>query len=146
MWERKVDGQRLRSLDFGLGSDWTLHDLVAGSPDPYETLFSERAVALAWAHQAVTSWAQAAADAIALAPDQFVQFTGLTPAVLGERIRRKLKRLGTAQQTGSPTCPWPPCSWRCCWPSSRYSPAEACSPCWSAARRWPPPSPPRSPP
>lgn len=130
LWERKVQGQRLRSLDFGLGSDWTLHDLVASGPDPYEALFgtlpddprlatvlarlthAERAVALAWAHQSVTNWAQAAADAIALAPDQFIQFAGLTPAALGKRVRRKLKRLGTAQQTARPTCPRPPCFWR----------------------------------
>ncbi|WP_228989371.1 hypothetical protein [Streptomyces sp. DH8] len=116
LWTRKVHGQRLRSLDFDLGSDWTLHDLVASGPDPYEAFFgalpddprlasvlsrlnrAERAVALSWSHLTVTSWAEAAADAIAAAPEQFVQFARITPVSLGERVRRKLKRLGDAER------------------------------------------------
>lgn len=119
LWERKVNGQRLRSLDFCLGSDWTLYNLISDGPDPYEALCNnlpddprvaavlarltpaERMVALSWAHERITTWAEAAADAIALAPDHFGQFAGLSPTALGERVRRKLQRLGTAHRTGS---------------------------------------------
>ncbi|MFJ8076995.1 hypothetical protein ACIQ7Q_24400 [Streptomyces sp. NPDC096176] len=50
---------------------------------------------MAWADSGVTSWAEAAADAIALAPDRF---SGFAPEALGERVRRKLKRLGAEQK------------------------------------------------
>ncbi|WP_371799147.1 hypothetical protein OG963_15255 [Streptomyces sp. NBC_01707] len=109
LWERKVNGRRLWGLDFALGDGLTVYDVVAGGPDPYEMLAgtvpddprvatvlndltpAERAVAMAWADSQVTSWTEAASSIMALAP---AQFTGLDPAALGERVRRKLKRLG----------------------------------------------------
>jgi hypothetical protein len=108
VWPRRVAGQRLWSLDAAFGDGLTLHDVTSG-PDPHEVLFGalpddsriaavlaqlkppERAVAMAWADSEVTSWAEVAADAIALAPDRF---SGFAPEALGERVRRKLKRLG----------------------------------------------------
>jgi hypothetical protein len=105
-----VSGERLWSLDFSLRDDLTLYDLTEGAPDPYEALTGalpdnprilaifndltplEQAVALEWANAQAGSWAGAAANVIMLdptlppAPD---------PVALGERVRRKLKRLGT---------------------------------------------------
>ncbi|MFE7927480.1 hypothetical protein ACFU6S_01870 [Streptomyces sp. NPDC057456] len=93
------------ALDDGL----TTYDLISGGPDPFEVLTSslpddprvatvlaqlrpvEHAVARAWANTRVTSWAEAAADVIALDP---AQFTGCDPRALGERVRAKLIRLG----------------------------------------------------
>jgi hypothetical protein len=110
LWRRKVSGERLWSLDFSLRDDLTLYDLTEGAPDPYEALTGalpdnprilaifndltplEQAVALEWANAQAGSWAGAAANVIMLdptlppAPD---------PVALGERVRRKLKRLGT---------------------------------------------------
>ncbi|MEU3352310.1 hypothetical protein [Streptomyces sp. NPDC037389] len=109
LWERKCRGERLRSLDFALGDGLTIYDLVADGPDPYEVLFgalpedarlvvvlaeltpTERAVAMAWANPQTTSWADAAAHVIELDPSGCA---GHLPIALGERVRRKLKRLG----------------------------------------------------
>ncbi|WP_069869075.1 hypothetical protein [Streptomyces malaysiensis] len=106
---RRVAGERLWSLDFRFGDDLTTYDLISGGPDPYEVLTGalpddprvatvlaqlrpiEHAVAMAWASTRVTSWAEAAADVIALDP---AQFTGCDPRALGERVRTKLIRLG----------------------------------------------------
>ncbi|MGA5557138.1 hypothetical protein [Streptomyces lavendulocolor] len=105
----RIAGERLWSLDFRFGDDLTLYDLVSGGPDPYEVLTGtlpddprvatvlaqlrpiEYAVAMVWASTRVTSWAEAAADVIALAP---AQFTTCDPHALGERVRTKLIRLG----------------------------------------------------
>ncbi|MCX4564641.1 hypothetical protein OHA02_52135 [Streptomyces phaeochromogenes] len=110
LWRRKAGHQRVLLLDTPLGADgFTLHDLVTGSPavedlalgaapdDPRLAAIldalgpQERGVALAWAHWQPNTWAEAAA--LAGAPD---------PAACGERVRRKLKRLGaehTRRQT-----------------------------------------------
>ncbi|MYU02080.1 MULTISPECIES: hypothetical protein [unclassified Streptomyces] len=108
LWRHRINGDRLRSLDFAFGNDLTLYDVIANGLDPYEIHAGtghgdprvtkvlegltpiERAVATAWANSHVTSWAEAAASVIALAP---ARCTGLTPTALGERVRRKLKRL-----------------------------------------------------
>ncbi|MFB7277184.1 hypothetical protein ACFCZV_08750 [Streptomyces hydrogenans] len=111
LWKRKVRGSRLRLLDALMSHEtsMTLYDVLAGSPardllngavpdDPrIASVLScldpvEHAVALAWAEQPTGSWAEAAVDVISMDP---VRFAGLDPAALGERVRRKLKRLGT---------------------------------------------------
>ncbi|MEW2312704.1 hypothetical protein AB0918_29365 [Streptomyces sp. NPDC006864] len=107
--QRRVAGERLWSLDFRFGDDLTTYDLISDGPDPFEVLTGslpddprvasvvaqlrplEHAVAMAWASTRVTSWAEAAADVIALDP---AQFTGCDPRALGERVRTKLIRLG----------------------------------------------------
>ncbi|MFB6508288.1 MULTISPECIES: hypothetical protein [unclassified Streptomyces] len=99
VWRRRVAGERLWSLDFRFGDDLTTYDLISGGPAPYEVLAGtlpddprvatvlaqlrpiEHAVAMAWASTRVTSWAEAAADVIALDP---AQFTGYDPRALGE--------------------------------------------------------------
>jgi hypothetical protein len=104
LWRRRVNRSRVLLLDTPLGEGITLYDLVIGSPcsqtptpgaEPDDVrLLSvlaalqpvERAVALAWAHPAVATWTQAAL--VAGATD---------PLALGERVRRKLKRLGERQ-------------------------------------------------
>jgi hypothetical protein len=109
LWKRKSSGERLWSLDFVVGDDVTVYDLVADGPDPYAVLTgtlpedprlvavlagltpAERAVAMAWASPQTTSWADAAAHVIALDP---MACAGRHPNDLGERVRRKLKRLG----------------------------------------------------
>ncbi|MER7568343.1 hypothetical protein ABTZ93_36100 [Streptomyces sp. NPDC097941] len=109
LWERRTGGHRLRSLDYSIGDDgMTVHDLVTGGPDLCEALTgalpddpriaavlakltpAERAVAMAWANRR-TDWAEAAATVIALAPPQFA---GRDATVVGDGVRRKLKRLG----------------------------------------------------
>lgn len=112
LWERKVCGSRLRLLDAPMSYDtsMTLYDMLTGSPGARDLLNGavsddprivsvlsrldpvEHAVALAWAEQPTGSWAEAAVDVISMDP---VRFAGLDPAALGERVRRKLKRLGT---------------------------------------------------
>jgi len=102
LWQRKAGHRRVLLLDTPLGSNGlTLHDLVAGSPAPEEAALGtvpddprlaavlnsldpqERRVALAFAHWQPNSWAEAAA------------LTGAAdPVAYGERVRRKLKRLG----------------------------------------------------
>ncbi|MFE3473816.1 hypothetical protein ACFXOI_19595 [Streptomyces bacillaris] len=114
LWRRKVNGDRLRSLDFDLGSGLTVHDLVAGSPAPFEALFgalpdnpgvaavlehltpTERAVAAAWANFRTTTWAEAACEAVA----EVAASTAAANA-LGERVRRKLRRLGRQYAEGT---------------------------------------------
>ncbi|MFB6536557.1 hypothetical protein ACFCY8_28465 [Streptomyces noursei] len=109
MWRHRINGERLQSLDFAFGDGLTTYDVVANGPDPYEVLAgtlptdprvatvlasltpTERAVAMAWADAQVTSWTEAAAIVLAAAP---ARLTRLAPAALGERVRRKLKRLG----------------------------------------------------
>lgn len=109
MSRRRVAGERLWSLDFRIIDDLTTYDLISGGPDPYEVLTGtlpddprvtsvlaqlrpiEHAVAMTWASTRVTSWAEAAADVIALDP---AQFATCDPRALGERVRTKLIRLG----------------------------------------------------
>ncbi|MFE0179119.1 hypothetical protein ACFWZ2_43130 [Streptomyces sp. NPDC059002] len=101
VWRRKTGHGRVLLLDTLLGDGVTLYDLVKDSPSAEEVALGatpddprvgkvldsldpdERAVALAWAHWQPNSWAEAAL--LAGAPD---------PAAYGERVRRKLKRLG----------------------------------------------------
>ncbi|MFJ6943282.1 hypothetical protein ACISU4_01240 [Streptomyces wuyuanensis] len=105
-------GVRLWSLDFALGDGMTTYDMVASGPDPYEVLAGalptdrriaavlaeltpvERAVAMAWADPQVSSWTEAASIIVAL---EEPLIAGLEPVALGERVRRKLKRLGARQ-------------------------------------------------
>lgn len=107
LWQRKNNGNRLWSLDFDLGDGLTVYDLVTGSPDPHETLAgalpddprmaavlarlvpAERAVAMVWANSQTTNWTEAAAHVMALDG-----LGGFAAEALGERVRRKLKRLG----------------------------------------------------
>ncbi|MGW0366860.1 hypothetical protein [Streptomyces sp. NPDC002990] len=110
LWRRRLNANRIWSLDFSFGHGMTMYDLAASGPDPYEVLTStlpddpriaavlaqltpvERAVAMAWANTRITTWAEAAAMVIDLdAP----VVTGFDPAALGARVRRKLQRLGT---------------------------------------------------
>nr|BEK63609.1 hypothetical protein KPHV_08360 [Kitasatospora purpeofusca] len=98
LWQRKVRGKRTALLGEPVGTDLTVSDLLADHRSPEsETLFTEladsrllavlrglaadeQALARAWGSSGET-WNQTALDA------------GL-PAELGERVRRKLKRLG----------------------------------------------------
>ncbi len=113
LWRRKVNGDRLGSLDLDLGSGLCVHDLVAGGPDPFEALFgglpdnpgvaavlehltpTERAVAAAWADFQTTTWAEAAAQVTEAAAST------ATANALGERVRRKLRRLGRQYAEGT---------------------------------------------
>ncbi|ARH93614.1 hypothetical protein [Streptomyces sp. MOE7] len=114
LWRRRCSGERLLSLDVPvLENGLTLADLVAGGPDPAEVLTGmlpddprvlavleqmftiERAVALAWSRSGTSSWTEAAAKVLALTsqatPQSYVEGDA---EALGERVRRKLKRLG----------------------------------------------------
>ncbi|MGW5527942.1 hypothetical protein [Streptomyces xanthochromogenes] len=110
LWRRRCAGERLLSLDVPvLENGLTLADLVAGGPDPadiltgmvpddprvlavLEQMFTiERAVALAWSRSATSSWTEAAATVFALTSQAYVHGDA---EALGERVRRKLKRLG----------------------------------------------------
>ncbi len=102
LWRRRANGSRILLLDTSLGDGLTLHHLVAGSPSRQEMalgtepddvraatilnnlLPSGRAVTLAWAHPGVGTWAKAA-----------LHIGAADPVAPGERVRRKLKRLGT---------------------------------------------------
>ncbi|MEU9472820.1 hypothetical protein AB0D78_40845 [Streptomyces avermitilis] len=104
LWRRRTGGSRVLLLDTPLGDGITLYDLIIGSPshqelalgaEPDDSRLSavlnalspeERKVALAWTRPEVATWAEAAA-AVAEADS----------VVLGERVRRKLKRLGKLQ-------------------------------------------------
>ncbi|MET9959413.1 hypothetical protein ABZ128_10075 [Streptomyces sp. NPDC006326] len=110
MWHRKVGGVRLWSLDRDLGDGMTTYDILRGGPDPQEVLFGavvddpcintvlaqltpiERAVAVAYAAPSMPTWTEAAATVTATAPHLP---GGMDAAALGERVRRKLRRLGT---------------------------------------------------
>ncbi|MEV8551800.1 hypothetical protein AB0L04_18460 [Streptomyces glaucescens] len=110
LWRRRCAGERLLSLDVPvLDNGLTLADLVAGGPDPADILTGtlpddprvlavleqmfpiERAVALAWSRSGTSSWTEAAATVLTLTSQAYAQ--GHAEA-LGERVRRKLKRLG----------------------------------------------------
>ncbi|WP_431047093.1 hypothetical protein ACQUSR_33390 [Streptomyces sp. P1-3] len=100
LWRRRTQGHRLLLLDTPLGDGLSLYDLVAdrvhrqddetgvGTDDARLAAVlralhpEERAVALAWGQAGVATWAEAALCAGAG-----------DPAVTGERVRRKLKRL-----------------------------------------------------
>lgn len=101
LWRRRIRGSRVLMLEAPLGEELTLLDLVAGELRMddliFETAFddprlasvlaglteAERAVAMAWAHPAIGTWTEAA------------RFAGAAePCACGERVRRKLKRLG----------------------------------------------------
>lgn len=116
LWRRRCAGERLLSLDVPvLENGLTLADLVAGGPDPadiltgtlpddprvlavLEQLFPiERAVALAWCRSGTSSWTEAAATVLTLTSQAYVQGDA---EALGERVRRKLKRLGRRARHG----------------------------------------------
>ena len=99
VWRRKISRSRVLLLDTPLGDGLTLYDLVDGQmrTDPaIETAFgdprleavlarlapAERAVAMAWAHPSTGTWTAAHLAGHA------------DPEAFGERVRRKLKRLG----------------------------------------------------
>lgn len=114
VWHRKVRGERLWSLDRDFGDGLTAYDVLSGGPDPHEVLFSalpddprisavlthltplERAVAVAYADPTMPTWTEAAAAVAAAAPRVLASTDA---AALGERVRRKLRRLG-ARHTG----------------------------------------------
>ncbi|MGH4028653.1 hypothetical protein ACQB60_06925 [Actinomycetota bacterium Odt1-20B] len=98
LWERRIRGQRTALLGSAVGEGLILSDLLVGADSPEDVVLAaelfdprivtvlrqlrapEEAVALLWARTG-DAWAHAAAEA------------GL-PAPYGERVRRKLKRLG----------------------------------------------------
>ncbi|MCI3240889.1 hypothetical protein [Streptomyces spinosisporus] len=99
LWERKVNGRRTNLLSQPVGTDLTLHDLLIESHTPESEALrgeledsristvlrhltsDEARVAATWAEVSDISWHQAALHA------------GLV-ATYGERVRRRLKRLG----------------------------------------------------
>ncbi|MFD0449430.1 hypothetical protein ACFQ10_54940 [Streptomyces indonesiensis] len=108
VWRRKTGQKRLLLLDTPLGDGLTLYDLVPGQAaadtgveasfdDPRLTEIlealspAERAVTLALAHPGVTTWAEAARAAGAA-----------QPAIQGEKVRRKVKRLARRSTDRSP--------------------------------------------
>ncbi|MFD0153809.1 hypothetical protein ACWGQ4_34805 [Streptomyces sp. NPDC055721] len=110
LWRRRCAGERLLSLDVPiLENGLALADLIEGGPDPADILMGalpdnprvlvvleqmspiERAVALAWSRPGTSSWTEAAATVLALTSQAQVQSDA---EALGERVRRKLKRLG----------------------------------------------------
>ncbi|MGP4088597.1 hypothetical protein [Streptomyces sp. KR55] len=106
LWRRRVRGTRVALLETPLGENLTLLDLVVGDLRMDDLVFesafdderinaivaqlslAERRVAMAWAHPAIATWTEAAPYAGAADPEAF-----------GERVRRKLKRLGTRYTT-----------------------------------------------
>ncbi|RPE26689.1 hypothetical protein EDD90_10659 [Streptomyces sp. Ag109_O5-1] len=102
LWRHKASSARVLQLEAPLGgSGLTLLDVVAGELRTDDLVFEagfddprigavlarltveERRVTMAWAHPYTDSWTEAA------------RFAGATdPEALGERVRRKLKRLG----------------------------------------------------
>ncbi|MEV0192383.1 hypothetical protein AB0I39_28105 [Kitasatospora purpeofusca] len=101
LWERKVCGRRLRLLDDPVADGLTLRDALADHRRPEDAVLAgeladsrltsvlrslkpdEAAVAAVWMQADRITWAEAAAA------------TGVdNPADLGERVRRKLRRLG----------------------------------------------------
>jgi hypothetical protein len=102
VWEHKINGLRVLQLEAPLGAGGlTLLDVVAGGLRMEDLVFEagfdnpgidavlrgltedERRVAMAWAHPYTDTWTEAARFAGATDPERF-----------GERVRRKLKRLG----------------------------------------------------
>jgi hypothetical protein len=106
VWRRRVRGSRVLLLETPLAEDLTLLDLVAGELRMDDLVFesafddervnavlagldpAERRVAMAWAHPSIADWTEAARYAGAA-----------NPSAYGERVRRKLKRLGTHHTT-----------------------------------------------
>ncbi|WP_329549590.1 hypothetical protein OG548_42840 [Streptomyces sp. NBC_01356] len=106
VWRRRVRGSRVMLLETPLGDNLTLRDLVAGELRMddlvFETAFddervnavlagldpTERRVAMAWAHPSIANWTEAACSAGVVSPEAY-----------GERVRRKLKRLGARYAT-----------------------------------------------
>lgn len=106
LWRRRVRGSRVLLLETPLGDNLTLHDLIAGKLRMDDLVFeaafgdarinavlaglhpAEQRVAMAWAHPAIATWTEAARFAGAASPEAF-----------GERVRRKLKRLGEQHTT-----------------------------------------------
>ncbi|MER7773235.1 hypothetical protein [Kitasatospora sp. NPDC096140] len=106
LWQRKVNGGRLHLLDRPVSDGLALRDLITDRCGPEEILLgqepddprvtavlerltpAERAVVKAWAYMGATTWEEAAQ--IAGADD---------PAAFGERVRRKLRRLGNTCNT-----------------------------------------------
>ncbi|ANZ20852.1 hypothetical protein SNOUR_38120 [Streptomyces noursei ATCC 11455] len=105
VWRRRTRHGRVLLLNTPVSEGITVQDLVAEKPDTTPTpldvtpenarlaalirrlLPAERAVALAWAHPGVRTWADAAQEAGA---DD--------PTVVGERVRRKVRRLVAERQ------------------------------------------------
>ncbi|MGW7824756.1 hypothetical protein ACWGLF_43490 [Streptomyces puniciscabiei] len=112
LWERKSGGRRVRLLEDPVAPGVSLRDVIADHRRPEDGLLlgevedprilavlthlapAERAVAMTYSTQPMT-WAQAAAEGGAGEPEAF-----------GNRVRRKLKRLGRAVST-SPSTPMP---------------------------------------
>ncbi|MFB6842124.1 hypothetical protein [Streptomyces sp. NPDC056361] len=100
IWTRRTGGSRVLLLDTPLGADFTLHDLVEGSPSPADMAVGaepddarlqallrtldqfERSVVLSWMHPGVATWADAALYAGAPHPETD-----------GERVRRRVRYL-----------------------------------------------------
>ncbi|MFG2340196.1 hypothetical protein [Streptomyces yangpuensis] len=120
LWDRKVRGARTILLGSPAGDDRVLGDLLVTSVTPESLVLaaeftdprisavlrqlqpSERLVALQWARPGTTSWSEAAARVIAV---EAARLEGIVPFALGERVRRKLKRLGdrhTARTSAGP--------------------------------------------
>ncbi|KOY59496.1 MULTISPECIES: hypothetical protein [unclassified Streptomyces] len=114
--QRKIKGQRLHSLDYGFGNGMTAYDVLSSGPDPFEMLFghlpddprissvlarldpAERAVAVTYSAPAARwTWTEAAAVAAESYP---AAFAGADPRAFGERVRRKLRRLGEQYKKG----------------------------------------------
>ena len=110
LWRRRCAGERLLSLDVPVSENGlALADVLAGGPDPIDVLTGtlpdnphvlavleqmsqiERAVALAWSRPGTSSWTEAAGIVLALTSPAQTQDDA---EALGERVRRKLKRLG----------------------------------------------------
>lgn len=104
LWRRRTAGSRVLLLGTPLLDGLTLYDLIIGSPSAQELALGvepddarlravlnglspmERRVALAWTRPEVATWTEAAAAV-----------SQVDAAALGERVRRKLKRLGRLQ-------------------------------------------------
>lgn len=106
LWRRRVRSTRIALLETPIGQNLTLLDLVVGDLRMDDLVFesafdderinavlaqlslTERRVAMAWAHPSIATWTQAARYAGTADPEAF-----------GDRVRRKLKRLGTRYTT-----------------------------------------------
>ncbi len=105
LWRRRTRGSRLLLLDTPFGDGLSLYDLLAGCPDPQPSALDstpddarlaavlhalrpqEREVVFARAQPGVATWAEAA------------WLAGATdPTAVGERVRRKVRRLAAEQQ------------------------------------------------